>query len=59
MQQSTTSASSPTYPTDADVFVYTDATIEIGGSAINTFTSFELTANLAMDTGRRFLNGGS
>lgn len=58
-EQSTTSASSPTYPTDADVFVYTDATIEIGGSAINTFTNFELTADLGMNTDRRFLKGSS
>lgn len=58
-EQSTTSSSSPTYPTDADVFVFTDATIEVAGSAINTFTSFNLTGDLGMNTDRRFLKGAA
>ena len=58
-EQMSTSASSPTYPTDADVFVFTDATIEVAGSAINTFTSFSLTGDLGMNTERRFLKGSA
>ena len=58
-EQMSTAASSPTYPTSADPFVYTDATIEVAGSAINTFTSFELTADLGMNTDRRFLKGSA
>jgi hypothetical protein len=58
-EQMSTAASSPTYPTDADVFVFTDATIEVAGSAINTFTSFSLTGDLGMNTERRFLKGSA
>jgi hypothetical protein len=58
-EQQTTAASSPTYPTSADPFVYTDATIEINGSAVNTFTSFELTGDLGLDVDRRFLKGSA
>ena len=58
-EQQSTSASSPTYPTSADPFIYTDAKIEIDGSEISTFTSFNLTGDLAMNTERRFLKGSA
>jgi len=58
-EQQTTSASSPTYPSSADPFVYTDATIEIDDSAVNTFSSFSLTGDLGMNTERRFLKGSA
>lgn len=58
-EQTTTAEATPAYPSSADVFVYTDATIEIDDSAITSFTSFSLDADLAMKTDRRFLQGSA
>ena len=58
-EQTSTGEFTPAYPSSSDVFVYTDATVEIDDSAITTFTSFSLSADLAMKTDRRFLKGSA
>jgi len=56
-EQTSTGEFTPTYPSSANVFTYTGAAIEIDDSAITTFTGFSLSADLAMKTDRRFLQG--
>ena len=58
-EQTSTAASSPTYPTSADPFVFTQGTVEIADSAVSTFTSVELTGDLGMNTERKFLKGSA
>ena len=58
-EQTTTAEATPSYPSGTDVFVYTDATIEIDDSAVTSFTSFTLDGDLAMKTDRRFLQGSA
>ena len=55
----TESEATPAYPTSADVFDFTMATVEIGDSAVSSFTSFSLDADLALKTDRRFLKGAA
>ena len=58
-EQNSTALAAASYPSGTDVFVYTDATIEIDDSAISTFTSFSLDGDLGMKTDRRFLKGSA
>jgi hypothetical protein len=58
-EQNSTAIATPSYPSSMTPFNYTMATIEIDDSAVNTFTSFSLDGDLAMDTARRFLKGSS
>ena len=58
-EQNSTSTASPSYPADADPFVFTDAKIEIDDSQISTFTSFSLDGDLGMKVDRRFLQGSA
>jgi hypothetical protein len=58
-EQNSTAEATPAYPSSADVFVYTDATIEIDDSAATNFTSFSLDGDLGMKTDRRFLTGSA
>jgi hypothetical protein len=55
----TESEATPAYPASADVFDFTMATVEIGDSAVSSFTSFSLDADLALKTDRRFLKGAA
>ena len=58
-EQTSTAIATPAYPASMTPFNYTMATIEIDDSAVNTFTSFSLEGDLAMDTQRRFLKGSA
>jgi hypothetical protein len=49
----------PSYPSSADVFDFTMATVQINDSGVHSFTSFSLDADLAMKTDRRFLKGSA
>ena len=53
------SEATPAYPASTDVLDFTMATVEIDDSAVTSFTSFTLDADLAMATGRRFLKGSA
>tara|TARA_Y100000310_G_scaffold198828_1_gene198814 strand:- start:458 stop:1441 length:984 start_codon:yes stop_codon:yes gene_type:complete len=58
-EQTSTGEFTPAYPSNSDVFTYTGAAIEIDDSAVTSFTSFSLDADLAMKTDRRFLKGSA
>ena len=58
-EQNSTALAAASYPSSTDVFVYTDCTIELDDSAVNSFTSFSLDADLGMATSRRFLKGSA
>ena len=58
-EQNSTALATPSYPASTTPFNWTNATIEIDDSAISTFTSFSLDADLAADTARRFLKGSA
>lgn len=58
-EQNSTALATPSYPTAADPFNYTMSTIEVDDSAVSTFTSFSLDADLALATDRRFLKGSA
>ena len=58
-EQNSTAIATPSYPASMTPFNYTEATIEIDDSAVNTFTSFSLDGDLAMKTDRRFLKGSA
>ncbi len=58
-EQTSTGEFTPTYPSSADVFTYTDATIEIDDTAATNITSFSLDGDLGMRTDRRFLTGSA
>ena len=58
-EQTSTAIATPSYPSSMTPFNYTMATIEIDDSAVNTFTSFSLEGDLAMDTARRHLKGSA
>jgi hypothetical protein len=55
----TESEATPAYPASTDFYTFDQVTIEIGDTAINTFTNFSLDASLGMDLSRRFLKGSS
>lgn len=54
-------SSTPTAPTHpgGDMFIWEDCSLMVGGSAVTNFKSFELTADLMMDTERYFLQDSS
>ena len=56
-EQVSTGEATPSYPTDAVPFNYTNTVIAIDGTAATNFTSFTLDGDLGMKTDRRFLNG--
>ena len=58
-EQTSTGEATPSYPSSADPFNYTNCVIAIDGSAATNFTSFSLDGDLGMDTARRFLNGSA
>jgi len=58
-EQTSTGEATPSYPSSADPFNYTQAVIAIDGSAAANFTSFSLDGDLGMDTSRRFLAGSA
>ena len=48
----------PTYPT-GEMFVFEDVTVSVGGAAVSSFRSFELSGDLMMDTERYFVQGSA
>ena len=58
-EQTSTGEATPSYPSSADPFNYTDCVIAIDGSAAANFTSFSLDGDLGMRTDRRFLAGSA
>ena len=53
------SEATPSYPASTDVLDFTMSTVEIDDSAVSSFTSFSLDADLGMKTDRRFLKGSA
>ena len=58
-EQTSSGEATPTYPSSADPFNYTDCVIAIDGTAATNFTSFSLDGDLGMKTDRRFLAGSA
>ncbi len=58
-ESTSTGEATPSYPSSADPFNYTDCVIAIDGSAAANFTSFSLDGDLGMRTDRRFLAGSA
>jgi hypothetical protein len=58
-EQTSTGEATPSYPTSADPFNYTQTVIAIDGTAATNFTSFSLDGDLGMKTDRRFLAGSA
>ena len=58
-EQTSTGEATPSYPSSADPFNYTQSVIAIDGSAASNFTSFSLDGDLGMKTDRRFLAGSA
>ena len=58
-EETSTGEATPSYPSSADPFPYTQSVISIDGSATTNFTSFSLDGDLGMDTSRRFLKGSA
>jgi hypothetical protein len=54
-----TAAAAATYPASAVPFDWTQCAVSIGGSAFEPVTSFEVTADLAMKTDRRYLRNSA
>ena len=58
-EQVSSGEATPSYPSSADPFNYTDCVIAIDGSAATNFTSFSFDGDLGMKTDRRFLAGSA
>jgi hypothetical protein len=58
-EQVSSGEATPSYPSSADPFNYTDCVIAIDGTATTNFTSFSLEGDLGMRVDRRFLAGSS
>ena len=58
-EQTTTGEATPAYVSSTDPYVFTEAAIEIDDSAITSFTSFSLDADLGAKTDRRFIQGSA
>ena len=58
-EQTSTAEATPAYIASTDPYVFTEAAIEINDSAITSFTSFSLDADLGAKVDRRFLKGSA
>ena len=58
-EQTTTGEATPAYISSTDPYVFTEAAIEINDSAITSFTSFSLDADLGARVDRRFIKGSA
>ena len=58
-EQTSTGEATPAYVSSTDPYVFTEAAIEIDDSAITSFTSFSLDADLGAKTDRRFIQGSA
>ena len=58
-EQTSSGEATPSYPSSADPFNYTQCVIAIDGAATTNFTSFSLEGDLGLKSDRRFLAGSS
>lgn len=58
-EDTSTSAGTPSYPTDASPFDWTQCTVSIDGTDLDAVSSFELTGDLGMKVDRYYLRGSA